>query len=131
VRPHADLEKAWHGLHFLFTGTAWEGEEPACFLVRGGEEIGDEDLGYSSIRVLVPHRLREFARFLDGLTPDELRRRFDPRRMMELKIYPEVWIRKNSNIEAEFEYLLTSFDELRQFVSDTVKAGDGAIVFLT
>ena len=24
-RPHCDLEKTWHGLHFLFTGTAWEG----------------------------------------------------------------------------------------------------------
>ena len=22
-----DLDKAWHGLHFLFTGTAWEGDE--------------------------------------------------------------------------------------------------------
>src|SRR5262245_36860483 len=27
-RPHCDLERVWHGLHFLFTGTAWEGEEP-------------------------------------------------------------------------------------------------------
>jgi hypothetical protein len=131
VRPHVDLEKAWHGLHFLFTGTAWEGEEPACFLTRGGEEIGDEDLGYSSIRVLDPHRLGEFARFLDGLTPEELRRWFEPRRMKELKIYPGVWVRKNFDGEAELEYLLTSFDELRRFVSNTVKTGDGAIVFLT
>src|SRR5687768_15824950 len=29
-----DLDKAWHGLHFLFTGTEWEGDEPACFLVK-------------------------------------------------------------------------------------------------
>ena len=28
-RPHCDLEGVWHGLHFLFTGTAWEGDEPA------------------------------------------------------------------------------------------------------
>jgi hypothetical protein len=38
-----DLDKAWHGLHFLFTDSAWEGDEPGCFLVRGGQEIGDED----------------------------------------------------------------------------------------
>ena len=29
-----DIDKAWHGLHFLLTGTADEGDEPACFLVR-------------------------------------------------------------------------------------------------
>jgi hypothetical protein len=34
-----DIDKGWHGLHFLFTGTADGGEERACYLVRGGEEI--------------------------------------------------------------------------------------------
>src|SRR5215212_1257503 len=52
-RPHCDLEKMWHGLHFLFTGTLSEGEEPACYLQRGGEEIGDPDeLGYSVLHAL-------------------------------------------------------------------------------
>ncbi|MCA9179414.1 MAG: DUF1877 family protein, partial [Planctomycetales bacterium] len=27
------LEKAWHGLHFLLTGDAWETEGPAAFIV--------------------------------------------------------------------------------------------------
>src|SRR5215207_2984929 len=26
-----DLEKAWHGIHFLLTGTAWEGDPPLSF----------------------------------------------------------------------------------------------------
>ena len=26
-----DIDKAWHGLHFLFTGAAEEGPEPGCF----------------------------------------------------------------------------------------------------
>ena len=131
VRPHVDLEKAWHGLHFLFTGTAWEGDEPACYLTRGGEDIGDEDLGYTSIRVLDPERLRAFRRFLDGLSPEELRRRFEPRRMMELEIYPEVWDDHESEARTELDYLLAAFEELRQFVAETADAGDGAIAFLT
>jgi len=130
VRPHVDLEKAWHGLHFLFTGTAWEGDEPACYLTRGGEDIGDEDLGYSSIRVLDPERLRAFRGFLDGLSPEELRRRFEPRRMTELEIYPEVWD-DESEAKTELDYLLASFEALRQFVAETADAGDGAIAFLT
>lgn len=57
-----DLDKSWHGLHFLFTGTAWEGEEPACFLVLGGEGIGN-DVGYGPARVLMPDDVGRFAAF--------------------------------------------------------------------
>src|SRR5262245_51191373 len=32
------LDKAWHGIHYLLTGTAWEGVLPLDFLVRGGVE---------------------------------------------------------------------------------------------
>jgi hypothetical protein len=35
-----DIDKAWHGLHFLFTGTAWEGEAPASFLLCGMRFVG-------------------------------------------------------------------------------------------
>ena len=35
LRPNIDLDKAWEPLHFLLTGTALEGEEPACYLARG------------------------------------------------------------------------------------------------
>jgi hypothetical protein len=30
-----DIDKAWHGLHFLLTGTAWEGTSPLDFIVAG------------------------------------------------------------------------------------------------
>src|SRR5688500_6275073 len=36
-----DLDKAWHGIHYLLTGTAWEGAEPLNFLVAGGRPVGD------------------------------------------------------------------------------------------
>ena len=58
TRAELDLDKAWHGLQFLFTNTAWEGDEPACFLVKGGREIGDEEVGYSMPRLLDPPQVR-------------------------------------------------------------------------
>src|SRR5687768_13754481 len=58
----AHLDKAWHGLHFLFTGTADGGEEPACFLLAGGEDVGDDDDLLA--RLLSPEQVREFAAFL-------------------------------------------------------------------
>src|SRR5688500_19039614 len=30
------LDKAWHALHFLFTGTSEGGTPPACYLMSGG-----------------------------------------------------------------------------------------------
>jgi hypothetical protein len=45
--PHADLDvdKAWHGIHYLLTGTAWEGDPPLDFIVKGGSQVGDVDDG--------------------------------------------------------------------------------------
>ena len=124
-----DLDKAWQGLHFLFTGTAWEGEEPACYLVRGGEELDGAD-GYSSVRALTPGEVRSFASFLGSLSKEELTRRYDPARMMALEIYPEIWNRKGEERSPQ-DYLLASFDELRPFVIEAARAGDAAIVYLT
>lgn len=39
------MDKAWHGIHYLLTGTAWEGDPPLNFLVTGGREVGTEEIG--------------------------------------------------------------------------------------
>src|SRR5215217_4265180 len=44
-----NFEKSWHGLHFLLTGSDWEGEPPLNFLLAGGTEI-DIGLGQSPVR---------------------------------------------------------------------------------
>ncbi len=41
-----DLDKSWHGLHYLFTQTVWEGEPPLNFIVCGGNPVGNIDVGY-------------------------------------------------------------------------------------
>ena len=98
IRPNIDLDKAWEPLHFLLTGTALEGEEPACYLACGGEELveepDDEQSAYSSIRVLTPEQVAAFDRYLTALTIDELRRRFDVNRMVELRIIRSVGARR-------------------------------------
>ena len=122
-----DLEKAWHGLHFLFTGTADGTEEPGCFLVYGGENIGDEDDG--SIRVLRSDQVSQFAAFLDELSEEELARRYDPARMTDFDIYPSViWTRPAPPGESEFDYLYECFEDLRDFVTETATRGDSLIV---
>ena len=125
-REDTDLDKAWHGLHFLFTGTAWEGTEPACYLVKGGDDIGDEDAG--AARALDPPRVREFAAFLDSLSREALTRHYDPPRMVELEIYPEVIWTRSQDRQENLDYVLETFEILRRFVRSVAERGDGLIV---
>ena len=128
---HLDLDKAWQPLHFLLTGTAWEGDEPGCYLIRGGEElIEDDDLGYSSIRALTPDQITRFDEFLSTLSHDMLRQRFDRDRMVALEIYSMPRSRA-AGLRDEMPYLLEAFDALRSFAATTAQRNDGAIAYLT
>ncbi len=131
-RPHCDLEGVWHGLHFLFTGTAWEGDEPACYLTRGGEEIGEADeLGYYVLQALSPDKVQQFSLFLRQLSHEELERRFNPARMMALQIDPAHWDRTSQGNDRPLDRLLSAYDGLRAFVDATVEVKAGAVVYVS
>jgi hypothetical protein len=120
-----DIEKGWHGLHFLFTGTAEEGEEPACYLLRGGEDLDDE----GQARALRPNQVRRFAEYLSTLTPAELTRRYDSERMTKLEIYPDsIWMRPSSPDDSPLQWLLTCFSDVQWFMDRAATANDGVIV---
>ena len=123
-----DLDKAWHGLHFLFTGTAEGGAEPACFLLSGGEDTGEDEWGDPVARLLRPEQVRDLAAFLGALTPDELTRRFDPPRMTALKVYPAVIWQRADDAHPPLQYLLGAFEDLRVFAAAAAAAGDAVVV---
>jgi hypothetical protein len=137
LRPNIDLDKAWEPLNFLLTGTAMEGDEPACYLARGGEELAGDDLdeeqtGYSSIRALTLEQVAAFDRHLSSLTVDELRRRFDVNRMVELRIYSKPRGTKTAMDDDErLAHVIEAFEDLRKFVRETAASGAGAIAYLT
>jgi hypothetical protein len=118
-----DIDKGWNGLHFLFTGTADEGEEPACYLVRGGEELDE-----GQARALRPDQVRRWAAYLEALTPAELARRYDPARMTELEIYPDTIWNRPPSAETPLSWLTGCHAQLRQFVNRAAACGDGLII---
>ena len=123
-----DLEGSWHGLHFLFTGTAWDGELPAAFLVKGGTELDDDD-DENVARVLSPGQVRAIDAFLVSLSRPVLALRYDARRMTELEIDPEeLWARDTGQEHPVCDRLLDAFDDLRAFVRDTRERGQGIVV---
>ncbi len=93
------LEKAWHGLHFLLTGSAWEGSMPLGFLLHGGETIGDEESG---VRLFSPEETRSLDLALAEVSDDRLWERFDPDRMTAEGIYPVIWDEPEGDLREEY-----------------------------
>ena len=91
----ANLDKAWHGIHYLLTGTAWEGEAPENALVAGGTELPDpdEEWGYGPPRCVDAASAAAFARAVEAISDEELAARFDPADMAAKEIYPTIWDR--------------------------------------
>jgi hypothetical protein len=128
-----NIDKAWHGLHYLLTGTAWAGFEPAYYLVKGGEQVGDEqehDVGYGPARILFPQQVAAFNEAVQLLTPDEIERRFSSEKMVELQIYPEVWSREGNNAQDNIDYLNGYAQELQAFLSRAAKQQKAVICYL-
>jgi hypothetical protein len=124
-----DIDKAWHGIHFLLTGTAWEGSFPLNFIVSGGKEIGDVDVGYGPARALMSDDVRTLDAALEPLTTEELERRFDAKQMTKLQIYPEIWDR-DPDEDDSLGYLIEYYTDLRDFVRRTAERGHGLLVYL-
>ncbi|MGC4119474.1 MAG: YfbM family protein [Myxococcales bacterium] len=123
-----DVDKAWHGLHYLLTGVAWDSPLPLGFIAAGGLEIGDEDVGYGPARSFTADEVRALCRALEPLTSDVLRQRFDPKAMDAADIYPSGWARVSE--EDSRDYLLSHFDTLKQFLAGGAKRGLGLVTWL-
>lgn len=120
------LEKAWHGLHFLLSGSAWDGEEPLGFLAAGGEPIG-EDLGYGPARLLRPATVQTLRTVLGDITDDALWSRFDPARMEQQGIYPSIWDEPEDDLREEY---VGYFRDLKGFVDRAADEQAGLIVVI-
>ena len=124
-----DIDKAWHGLHFLFTGSDWEGPFPQGFLVSCGKEVGDVDVGYGPAKSFTPKEVKEISTFLNQLDDSELKSRLDPKKMNELGIYPSIW-NDDTNIEAEWEYAKYSLDAMKQFIKEAAQGDLALLVYI-
>ncbi len=120
-----DFEKSWHGLHYLLTGTAWEGAPPLNFLLAGGHEL-DIELGQAPVRAYTSAETRSIATALAAQTTEEFRARFNPTEMMQLEIYPEIWERPE-----EPDDLVDALGQLRETLDTVVGRGYGLLVIIT
>ena len=118
-----DLDKAWHGVHYVLSGAVEPGEPLLSRAVLGGTELEDDFSGYGPARFFTPAEVAELAEALDDPQVDrDAAARFDPERMTELGIYPFGWDEEDSR-----EWIFDALRDLRGFYSGAASRG-GAVV---
>lgn len=121
------LEKAWHGLHYLLTGSGEETAGPLAFLLGGGQEIEELDGGYGPPRFFDRDAVSQINAALNSLTEERLWSRYDPQAMTEHSVYPQIWDEPEADLRDEY---LTYYRELQQFMASAARAGKGVLVTL-
>lgn len=114
------LEKSWHSLHYLLTGTAGEAPPPLGNAVLGGAAIG-EDMGYGPARFLTSEQVREVATALSGVNIEHLAQRFDA--MPSADIYA-------CADEDDFEDMQHYFEQLVRYYTDAAAGGSAMILWI-
>jgi Domain of unknown function (DUF1877) len=122
-----DLDKAWHGIHYLLTGEAEGGEPPFSLAVVGGEFFGPE-IGLEPPSFLTSTQVNAVASAISALSSEELRTRFNAKDMEAKDIYPDViWVRDGAEA---LDYLIENYEPLVEFYRDAASRGDAVIKWL-
>ena len=125
-----DLDKSWHALHRVLTGTTWGVEFPLCFLLDGGEAFEEVDTGYGPPRLFSADEVVQIANALGAVTQEEFDRRFDPQQMAAEDVYPTgVWDERRGWLLNE--WLLPVLRNLQRFVSQAARERMAVLVYLT
>ena len=128
-----DVDKAWHCLHFLLTGTADGGDPPLNFVLTGGREVGAEDVGYGPARAFLSQEVGQIAKALEPIDRGWLVANFDAGRMDRLEIYPDVghWSEVDPGSEDSFGYYLGGFESIKSLVRQGASSGLGMLAWLS
>lgn len=127
-RHTADIDKAWHGIHFLLTGSPSGGVGPLAAAIMGGEEIGDEEgYGYGAIRYLEGDEVQAIAHALSDTPTEELAKRYSVKALTAADIYPGIW---EDEGDRAFDYLAGFYEDMVEFYQDAAKRGDVVLLYL-
>ena len=122
-----DVDKAWQGIHFLLCDSPWEGEGPLSFILNGGKEIGTVDVGYGPARSFNSLEVKEISQLLEGISVDDLAKKCNHDLFEENGIYPSIW---HEEFDDCFGYLLSYYEDLKEFLLKTAENNSGILVYI-
>ena len=122
-----DLDKAWHAIHFLLTGSNGPTAAIESNVILGGKSLSTNP-AYGPARLLSAPEVHQISTILERLPTQALAAKYDPRAMEVAKIYPEgMWARE---VQEALQYLLHSYARVRSFYMAAAERGDAVLVFL-
>lgn len=122
-----DVNKMWHGLYFLLTGTSYEGAAPASYLLHT-PSVGDENVGYGPARLISATQARELSDYLDGLDRSAVLARLDGPKMSSLNIYPSIWDEDPGELKGG---LGDAYDALKTYCRRCADHGLGMLCYIS
>jgi hypothetical protein len=122
-----DIDKSWDGIIFLLTGQNFEhSNHPLTKVLFSGQIIDEEqDLGYGPGQYLTAEQVIELNEQISKISIGELIKKYDPKRMIELGVYPNIW-----ENEEEINYLIEYFQTIQEVYAQAAKNGEAIITFL-
>jgi Domain of unknown function (DUF1877) len=119
------LDKAWHGIHYLLTGSERPTQAPESKVIFGGQPVGP-DQGYGPAQLLLPAEVKQIATLLQAQTPEVLSAKYNPKAMESAKVYPVViWVREGPEA---LNYLLQFYAQLVAFYKGAAERGDAVLL---
>jgi hypothetical protein len=118
-----DLDKAWHGLHYLLTGRIAPDGTARGDAVLGGVELGP-DLGYGRARLLEADRVQQIHAALGALRFDDLFQAANIDSPLLEQVYG------GQSLADEKDYLRHHFAHLQDFYERAATAGGAILIYL-
>lgn len=126
-----DLDKTWEAIFYLITGHTLaeieEAQPPLSWVLVSGQLVDeDQDLGYGPAHYLTPDQVKELNQALEPITMEELKKKYDGKKMNAAGVYPEIW-----NESDALDYIQEYFDQMKQFYHIAAREDKAVITFIS
>jgi hypothetical protein len=130
---YLEIEKKWHGLHFLLTGSPHNGTPPLSWCVFGNHSIGGDEepifFGWIGIRYLLPNEVRQVAQALSETSHKVLASRYLPKDMDQQDVYPiGIWERDGNR---GLNYILSCYPAVVSFYQKAALQDKAMLIYIT
>ncbi len=123
-----DLDKQWHGVHFLLTGSASATSDQLSIIIGNFEEIGPDN-GYGPAWIIPAASLASCHRELVKLGDEEIAARFDPQAMKQEDVYlADLFVDEDEEARG---FLMQDVSRLRAFIGKAAEQSLNAIALIT
>ncbi|MEO7246952.1 MAG: YfbM family protein [Novosphingobium sp.] len=123
-----DLDKQWHAVHFLLTGSAGPTSSPLSLILGNFQSVGT-DCGYGPAWLAPKLFIKAFDHALSALSGADLKARYDAAAMAREQVYLADTLLQEG--EAARDFILHDIDRMRKFFAEAALHSLNAFAVIT